>query len=95
MTTYTRETHGRRDGNPSCTHCGQVARQHHSTGRCYTPEEVRARRDFARRHGRFPAQDEGCAPRWWRWLLVGAAVGGACLVVAVLYGWLVWHLMGQ
>jgi hypothetical protein len=94
-TTYTRETHGRRDGNPCCMHCGLVARQHHSDQRCYTAAERRARLRFTQREGRSPEPDEGCAPPWFRWLVVGAGVGLTCLVIGVAYGLVVWWLMGR
>ena len=54
MSTYTASPYG------TCTHCGQVADQHHSDRRCYTTQELIARLQFAHRAGRWPGPDEGC-----------------------------------
>lgn len=98
-TSYTRLTHGRRDGNPSCAHCGQVPRQHHSNQRCYTPTELAARRRFAVIEGRWPEPEEGCgdtrARAAWRRLRAGLVYALCCLAVGVVYGVVLWWVMGR
>jgi hypothetical protein len=100
-TTYARETHARRDGNPCCHHCGLVPRQHHSDRRCYSEAERNARRRFALREGRWPEQDEGCEEPLpvgaddRRRLLKGLAYGLGCLAVGVVWGWVLWALLAR